>query len=254
MAKTVNQQAQYGSWVSKPTIYVSLILTLIFAVPAVWFWPLIIPAALCFVFTVYFTYSRYLFSPKGKNVQNQIWDIAVSKLAWNGNGKVLDIGCGNGALTIKVAKKFPKVQVTGIDYWGPKWDYSKSQCEQNASIEGVSDRVVFQRASASNLPFDDGYFDAAVSNLCFHEVADTKDKRELIREALRVVKKGGKFSFQDLFLFRQVYGDVDELLEEIRGWGIAKVELSVTRDAEFIPSALKLPFMLGRIAIIAGEK
>ncbi len=178
----------------------------------------------------------------------------MSNLDWNGQGKAVDIGCGNGALTVKVAKKYPAAIVTGIDYWGAKWDYSKSACEANAKAEGVEDRVEFQKASASKLPFEDGYFDAAVSNLCFHEVADAKDKREVIREALRVVKKGGKFAFQDLFLLKQVYGDPQDLVAALKSWGIAQVGFIETRNAPFIPSALKLPFMVGRIAIIKGEK
>lgn len=161
---------------------------------------------------------------------------------------------GNGGLTIKLARKLPSARVTGIDYWGERWEYSKSTCDANVKAESVNDRVVFDKASASKLPFDDGYFDAAVSNLCFHEVADTKNKREVIREALRVVKKGGKFAFQDLFLLKQVYGDVDELVETIESWGIAKVEFVETRNESFIPAALKLPFMMGRIGIIKGEK
>jgi ubiquinone/menaquinone biosynthesis C-methylase UbiE len=114
--------------------------------------------------------------------------------------------------------------------------------------------VVFQKASASKLPFDNGFFDAAVSNLCFHEVADAEDKREIIREALRVVKKGGKFAFQDLFYLKQFYGTPDELVATLKSWGITKIEFIETRNASFIPAALKLPFMVGRIGIISGEK
>jgi hypothetical protein len=40
----------------------------------------------------------------------------------------------------------------------------------------------------------------------------------------------------------------------IKSWGVNKVEFIRTRDAEFIPSALKLPFMLGTICLIIGEK
>lgn len=104
------------------------------------------------------------------------------------------------------------------------------------------------------MPFDDEYFDAAVSNFVFHEVSDAKDKRELIREALRIVKKGGKFSFQDEFLIKQVFGDIDDLIAAIKNWGISKVEFVQTRDADFIPRALKLPFILGNIGLISGEK
>jgi ubiquinone/menaquinone biosynthesis C-methylase UbiE len=127
-------------------------------------------------------------------------------------------------------------------------------CERNAESEGVADRMNFQKASAFALPFEDESFDAAVSNLVFHEVRDTLDKREVIREALRVVKKGGKFAFQDLFLIKRVYGETDDLIAAIQGWGIRKVEFIKTGDAAFIPTALKLPFMIGTIGILAGEK
>jgi SAM-dependent methyltransferase len=88
----------------------------------------------------------------------------------------------------------------------------------------------------------------------FHEVGDTKDKRELIREALRVVRKGGRFAFQDLFLWERIYGKPDDLLAAVRSWGVTKVEFIRTCDADFIPAALKLPFMMGTIGILHGEK
>ncbi len=254
MAKTVKATPDYGNWVSRRIIYFPAVLGLVLLAAALLFWMLIIPSLLCFGVAAYFVYARYLFSPKGGNVQNQIWDMAISNLDWNGEGKALDVGCGNGALTIKLAQKFPAAQVTGIDYWGERWEYSKTKCEDNAKAEGINDRIVFQKASASKLPFDDQYFDAAVSNLCFHEVADAKDKREVIREALRVVKKGGRFAFQDLFLLKQVYGNPDDLVATIKSWGITKVEFVETRNAPFIHAALKLPFMVGRIGIIKGEK
>ena len=178
----------------------------------------------------------------------------ISNLDWNGEGNALDVGCGNGALTIKLARKFETAHVVGIDFWGERWEYSKSTCEANASAKGVGNRTSFQKGTASKLPFANEYFDAAVSNLCFHEVGDSKDKREVIREALRVVKKGGKFVFQDLFLLKQMYGDPGELVAAIKSWGITKVEFVETRNAPFVPAALKLPFMMGRIGLIKGEK
>jgi SAM-dependent methyltransferase len=230
------------------------VLGIVFLAAAIPLLLLAIPSLICFGVAAYFAYARYLFSPKGGNVQNQIWDTAINSLDWGGQGKALDIGCGNGALSIKLARKFPAAQVTGIDFWGERWEYSKSTCEANADAEGVNDRIAFEKASASKLPFENEFFDAAVSNLCFHEVADAKDKREVIREALRVVKKGGKFAFQDLFYLKQVYGTSEDLVAAIKSWGITKVEFVETRNAPFIPAALKLPFMVGRIGIIQGEK
>lgn len=96
-------------------------------------------------------------------------------------------------------------------------------CEKNAQIEGVGQRVSFQKSTASKLPFPDGCFEAAASNLTFHEVADARNKREVIQEALRVVKPGGKFAFQDLFLIEREFGRMDDLLQTIRGWGVHEV-------------------------------
>jgi len=244
----------YGNWVPKRLIYVSFVIGLVFLVSTLWFLFLVIPATLFFLVAAFFAYARYKFSSAGGNVQNSVWELVLSHLDWNGEGKALDIGCGNGVLAIKLAQKYKKAQVIGIDYWGKLWENSKDACERNAKIEGVSERVAFQKASASSLPFDDEYFDAAVSNFVFHVVGDVKDKREVIREALRVVKKGGKFAFQDEFLVKKIFGNPDDLIDTIRSWGISKVEFVKTRDAEFIPRALKLPLFLGTIAIIAGEK
>ena len=225
-----------------------LILSLIFALP------LLIACAAFFLAFVYFAYARYRFSPKGGNIQSRLQDLLVDRLEWDGNGRALDIGCGNGSVTIMTAKKFPTAQVTGIDYWGGVWEYSKGVSERNAEIEGVAGRVTFQRASASALPFEDDFFDAVTSNVVFHMVSDVKDKRELIKEALRVVKKGGKFAFQDLFLWKRVYGDLDGLLGTIRSWGIERIEFLDTSNSDFIPKALKLPFMVGTIGILYGQK
>ena len=250
----VEAKPEYSNWVPKRMIYLSAFLGFVFSVLAVVFWVFAVPAGLFILVAAYFVYARHQFSLQGGKVQDRVWTLVLSNLDWNGEGKALDIGCGNGALTIKLAKKHPEAQVTGIDYWGKRWEYSKSMCERNAEIEGVTERVKFQKASAVALPFDDDYFDAAVSNFVFHEVSDAEDKREVIREALRVVKKGGKFSFQDEFLFKQIYGETDDLVKTIKSWGITKVEFVQTRNAEFIPPALKLPFMLGSMGIIKGEK
>lgn len=56
----------------------------------------------------------------------------VEHLDWNGEGRLLDIGCGAAALTVRCAKAFPKAQITAMDYWGAEWNYAKEQCERNA--------------------------------------------------------------------------------------------------------------------------
>ena len=254
MDKSSSEKPDYGNWVTKKFIYIPGAISILFWVTSFALTALVAVAAVFLLVALYFAYARYRFSQAGGNVQTQIEDLVLQHLNWDGKGKGLDIGCGNGPLTIKLAQKYAEAQVTGIDYWGRQWEYSKDVCERNAKIEGVAERVNFQKASASALPFADGAFDVAVSNLVFHEVNGVKDKKDVIKEALRVIKKGGSFAFQDLFLWKRVYGEVDDLVETIRNWGIDQVDFVNTSDSKFISKGLRLPFMVGAIGILHGRK
>jgi SAM-dependent methyltransferase len=227
----------------------ALLLALSFLFPV-----LAIGAAFFLISFIYFLYAHFKFSPRGGDVQTRIRDLVLDHLDWDGEGQALDIGCGNAPLAIKLSQKYPEAQVTGIDCWGPEWDYSQEACQRNAQAAGVADRMTFQKASASALPFEDGFFDAAVSNFVFHEVRDAPDKQDVIQEALRVVRKGGKFAFQDLFLVKRFYGPVDDLLEMIQSWDVEDVHFVDTSDADFVSKPLKLPFMVGSTGIIYGTR
>jgi len=246
-------QADYGNWILVRIPYaLGALAILLLALSFVS--PLAIIGAIAFIAAFgYVTYARYRLSPRGGDLQAHIRELVLHHLEWDGEGRALDIGCGNAPLTIGMAKRFPAARVTGVDYWAGKWEYSRAVCERNATIEGVANRVNFQKASASALPFEAGSFDAVVSNLVFHEVSDTINKREVIKEALRVVKKGGAFAFQDLFR-KRVYGDIEELLDVIAGWGIERVKFFDTGHSGIVPKALRPPFMLGTIGILYGTK
>jgi len=255
-----DQSTDYGNWVPKKMLWILLGIALILIagsfLPVPFFVQIIlwIVAALFLILFFYLSCAYYLFAKNGNELQHNIHHTMIDKLSWNGEGKALDIGTGSGACAIKVAKKFQNSKVTGIDYWGKAWNYSLEVCENNATTEGVGERTNFQRASAADLPFDDGEFDAAVSNFVFHEVRDVKDKRKVVQEALRVVKKGGAFSFQDLFLSEKIYGEIEDLLKTIRDWGIEEVHFTSTADLVDISRLLRVPGMLGEIGIIYGKK
>lgn len=254
MKSLEGMNVEYKNWVPVKMIMAPFLIALACAALAIKFWAAAIAAVLFLGIAGYFFFAWYRFSPRGGNIQKQIESLVLQHLHWDGKGSALDIGCGNGPLTIALAQQCPQAKVTGVDTWGKSWDYSQKMCEHNAEIEGVGERVVFSQGSAADLPFGDNQFDLVVSNLVFHEIRELKDKREGVRQALRVLKPGGIFVLQDLFLIEAYYGKPDELLETVHQWGIHQVEFIRTCDEPFIPKFLKLPFMVGTIGILVGIK
>jgi len=246
----------YSNWVPKKMIVVPFFLALVciaLSFFSAWF---MIGVVFFLVIAAYFQVSHYMFSLRHGHIQQQVQELVLGKLdSFTGKPvRILDIGCGNGPLTIAAAARNPQAKVMGVDMWGKNWDYSMKVCEKNARLAGVDKRVAFRQASAETLPYEDGSFDIVLSNLVFHEVRGVKDKRLLVKEALRVLKPGGTFILQDLFRLRSYYGTPKELLETIRSWGVAHVDFIRTGDSNFIPTWVKLPFMLGALAMVVGEK
>ena len=199
----------YGNWVPKKLLVIAAAVALVVAALLIasvcfawgWLWTTVIALLLCFIVALlaYMTLSYRAFSHHGGGFMEKVHRYVAGKLPWNGEGTLLDVGCGAGALTILCAKKFPKAKCTGIDYWGIMWDYSHRMCQHNAEAEGVADHCTFLHGDANHLDFADETFDAVVSNFVYHEVTNCKDKERLIRETLRVLKKGGVFALQDLY-------------------------------------------------------
>ena len=244
----------YGNWVPWKLIYAPGALAVAFLVLALPHPAFLIGACFFLACLVYFSYARYQFSARGNNLEQRIRALVLEHLDWNGEGTALDIGCGNGPLTTALARKYTTAQVVGIDRWNGLWDYSMETCKKNAMAEGVAHRVTFQNASAVALPFEDESFDAAISNFVFHEIRDIKDKTQLVKEALRVVKKGGKFCLQDVHVGSGTYGSPKQLLRAIRGWGVENADFVDASKASCIPRALRNPLMVGNIGIICGTK
>jgi SAM-dependent methyltransferase len=254
------QPVNFGNWIRRRIVlaflFTGLILVGVSAFIPILFIRLVLwaVAGVTLVMFAYLTYVYYQVSDLGGGVQRRLWTLVIDHLLWDHRGQVLDIGTGNGPLAILLAKKYPDVQVTGIDSWGKAWEYSQQVCVQNAAAMGVARRTHFQQASAAHLPFADGSFDAAISHFVFHEVADAPDKRAVIHEALRVIRKGGAYAFQDMFLDTKLYGDTSALLDAIHGWGVEEVYLVETGKLLQLPLLLRHPRALGKAALIYGRK
>jgi len=168
-------------------------------------------------------------------------------------GTGLDVGCGSGALTIACARRNPKAQMLGCDIWSGAYQavFTKKRCEENAAAEGVSN-VRFEEGNAIRLPFPDESFDAVTSNYVYHNIAG-HNKQQLLRETLRVLKKGGTFAIHDL-MSKARYGDMDAFAESLMKDGYEAVQLIDTTDGRFMSSKEAAFLGLGGSTLLVGRK
>ena len=106
---------------------------------------------------------------------------------------VLDIGCGNGNAATWLHENFG-CKVVGIDLSGVRVDGAKERLK-SFPLE-VQARVSFEKASATELPFEGGFFTHVWSQASFYHIPN---KHKTLQEAYRVLSKGGTLVFDDLY-------------------------------------------------------
>ncbi len=110
------------------------------------------------------------------------------EMAGSVSGKrVLDVGCGDGAYSIEIARR--GAIVTGIDISAEMIDAARRRAEERGA------EVELLVGDASRVPFPDGTFDVvlAVTVLCF-----VGDAAAAVREMARVLAPGGRLVLGDL--------------------------------------------------------
>ena len=217
----------YGNWMSNPVLYtiggllvvtgaVASLASTVFHVTVLSGLALIAAISLLLLLC-WCGWIRRQYAFGGGGMMERVHHTVLSYLDFDGQGQLLDVGCGSGALSIRVALIWPDAQVTGIDYWGAAYGYGQIMCERNSASEGVAARCRFQHGDANHLDFTDESFDAVVSNYVYHNI-NRADKRTLLMETLRVLKKGGVFALNDEMKPR-MYGDMEEFAQELRDMG-----------------------------------
>ena len=127
-------------------------------------------------------------------------DRLLDSLAWRGDEAVLDVGCGRGLLLIGAARRLTTGKAVGVDIWQAE-DLSGNRPEatqENARLEGVSDRVEVKDGDARRLPFADGTFDVVVTKEVLHNMYNAAERDTAVREIARVLKPGGRLLIEDV--------------------------------------------------------
>ena len=99
--------------------------------------------------------------------------------------RVLDIGCGTGALLRAMGQEFPGAELAGVDAAGGMiWTARQARIP-----------ATLAQASAAALPFSGQAFDLVMSTVSFHHWGD---QRAGLAEVGRVLAPGGVFVLTDL--------------------------------------------------------
>ena len=139
--------------------------------------------------------DHHLFSGRGSAVYDRLAPIAMGWLynrvaadvtSANIAGLVVDLGCGPGHATVRIARRNPELQAMGIDPSSDMIDHASA----NAMAAGVSQRVTFEVGSSAALPFADGTVALIVSSLSVHHWDDVAGG---LAECMRVLRPGGEF-------------------------------------------------------------
>jgi SAM-dependent methyltransferase len=105
---------------------------------------------------------------------------------------VLDVGCGTGEITERLAAMFPGASLVGVDLEESHLERARARCSR------FGRRIRFQRSDALALPFAGGEFDLVVNR---HMLQAVPDPARAVREMARVTSPGGR-----LHLIAEDYG------------------------------------------------
>ncbi len=98
------------------------------------------------------------------------------------NARILDVGCGSGEITSRLATSYPEARLVGVDILDGPLAYARERYAE------LADRLTFERGDAFELAFEESSFDLVV---CRHVTQSVPHAEKLLEELARVCKQGG---------------------------------------------------------------
>ena len=98
--------------------------------------------------------------------------------------KVIELGCGPGFYSRKLAQRFPQIFATGVDHS----EGQVSRARQRAQSEAIRN-CSFEKVNALQIPCEDARFDVLIASRLFTVLQDAD---LAVAEMYRVLKPGGR--------------------------------------------------------------
>jgi len=134
------------------------------------------------------------------------WDAILDRAALHGDERLLDMGCGRGAVLIAAARRLPEGRAVGLDSWTADQSGNRPEATlANAAAAGVAERVEVRTGDMTAMPFPDDSFDVVTSAMAIHNIPSAEGRRRALDEAVRVLRPGGRLFIADPTPFVRKY-------------------------------------------------
>ncbi|MFQ5892262.1 MAG: class I SAM-dependent methyltransferase, partial [Candidatus Methanofastidiosia archaeon] len=158
---------------------------------------------------------------------------------------LLDVGCGTGFTAYQIAKKYG-CHVVGIDIS----EKMVARAKERAQRENLEERVEFQLADVTQLPFEDESFDVMIMESFLNILGKADTIRKALGEVSRVTRTGGRVGANEVFADEST---PPELLEHIRE--LLKNSMGPGQGlARFTPTEFKRFFEDARLQVVQITK
>jgi cyclopropane fatty-acyl-phospholipid synthase-like methyltransferase len=123
---------------------------------------------------------------------DRLTDVVVERCHLTDGDHVLDVGSGNGAVTVRVATGH-RVRVSGVTIS----EYQLGLANELTALRGLAPAVDFTFADMRDMPFPDETFDAAyaIESICY-----VPDRTPAYAELRRVLRPGARIAATDFVL------------------------------------------------------
>lgn len=151
--------------------------------------------------------------------------------------RVLDVGCGSGAVTRDIARRVgERGLAVGLD---PSLELL-AVARRLAAEAGLDDRIEFREGNVLRLPFPDGSFDVVV---CATVLSHVPEGEAAISELARVLRPGGRVGVFDFDADMTIFTHPDRAL--------TRRIVAAASDATAVDGWLvrRLPFLFGRAGL-----
>jgi ubiquinone/menaquinone biosynthesis C-methylase UbiE len=131
------------------------------------------------------------------------------QLPLNATSEVLELGAGNGRLSILVNERYHPARIRLTDYDPDQLGVAKKSVEQQYG--STPPTLLLERADATRLQYANETFDLVVAHHILHHLGKVPDILRGLDEIHRVLRPGGRFFYAEMFHKREIRDHLAQL-------------------------------------------